>query len=84
MTEAKKNKEQVKKEKRERFVRLASQRTSKVIDTLRLLEHCANPSGYEFNSQDIDKIFVAINAAVSHARTAFTTPKKTEQSGFTL
>ena len=50
----------IKETKRERFVRLASIRTNKVLDKLRVLGGCANRRMYEYNEADIEKIKSAI------------------------
>lgn len=58
--------------KRERFVRIAENRTNRIIDTLRLLSNCSNKSNYEYTEEDIKKIFNAIDKEVRNARNAFT------------
>lgn len=42
--------------KRERFVRMAEARTTKVISMLRLLGNCSNQSAYEYSKTDVTKI----------------------------
>ena len=42
--------------KREKFVRLAENRTNKILDTLQLLGNCSNQNAYEYSKKDIDKI----------------------------
>ncbi len=70
--------------KRDRFVRLAENRTNKIIDMLRLLSNCSNTNNYEYTQKDVNKIFQAIEAEVRAAKQSFL--KKTgEDSGkFTL
>ena len=51
-----------------RFIRVAEQRTQKVLDDLRVLGKCAHPACYEYSSEDIEKIFDAIERAVQDAR----------------
>ena len=46
--------------KREKFVRLAENRTNKILDTLQLLGNCANQNVYEYSKKDVEKIFNAI------------------------
>lgn len=60
-----------KESKRERFVRVAESRTNKIIDMLRLLGNCANSSNYEYNDEDVRKIFAAIEKEVKAAKGAF-------------
>lgn len=57
--------------KRERFVKIAENRTNRIIDTLRLLANCSNKSNYEYSDEDIKKIFSAIEKEVKNTRNAF-------------
>lgn len=57
-----------KESKRERFVRVAEARTQKVLDDLWALGKCAHPACYEYSSDDIEKIFGAIERSVQDAR----------------
>lgn len=47
-------------EKKERFKRVAENRTNKIIEQIRLLGNCANRSNYEYTEEDVKKIFYAI------------------------
>lgn len=47
-------------EKKERFKRVAGNRTNKIIEQIRLLGNCANRSNYEYSSEDVKKIFSAL------------------------
>lgn len=62
--------------KRARFVRVAEQRTQKVLDDLRALSKCAHPAVYELTEEDVEKIFTAIEAAVQDARATMTGHKR--------
>lgn len=57
--------------KREKFVRLAEARTNKIINMLQLLGNCSNTNTYEYTSQDVDKIFIAIENEVRDAKRKF-------------
>ena len=46
--------------KEDKFHRIASARTSKVLDSLRILGHCSNLSTYEYTEVEVDKMFTAI------------------------
>ena len=70
--------------KREKFVRLAEARTNKIIDMLQLLGNCSNTSAYDYTSQDIDKIFNAIEAEVREAKKKFNKVESKKSSRFTL
>lgn len=57
--------------KRERFVRIAEARTNKIIDMIQLLGNCSNTSTYDYTTQDIDKIFSAIEIELREAKKKF-------------
>ena len=66
--------------KRDKFVRMAEARTIKTISMLRLLGNCSNKLAYEYTDRDVNKIFSAIEAAVSEAKKRFkNTPNGTPQ-----
>ena len=46
--------------KRQKFVRLAENRTNRILDTLELLSNLSNTSNYEYNQKDVERIFKAI------------------------
>ena len=56
---------------REKFKRLAEQRTNKIIKTLRLLGNLSNKSNYSYDKSDIDKIFSAINSELRACKSRF-------------
>ncbi|MBQ8245831.1 MAG: hypothetical protein IJZ42_01745 [Lachnospiraceae bacterium] len=62
--------------KRERFIRVAEQRTQKVLDDLKALSKCSHPAVYEMTDEDVEKIFAAIDAAVADARATMTGQKR--------
>lgn len=70
--------------KREKFVRLAEARTNKIIDMIQLLGNCSNQSTYEYSSQDVDKIFTAIETALREAKKKFNKPETSKETKFTL
>jgi len=47
--------------KKDRFKRLAQQRTNIVLKRLKVLGNCANRSAYEYTEGEINKIFAAID-----------------------
>lgn len=57
--------------KRERFVRVAENRTNKIIDLIQLLGNCSNKSNYDYTQKDIDKIFSAIEDELKKAKKKF-------------
>ena len=64
--------------KREAFRRLASQRTSAVLDRLRILSHCSNPHLYEYTEEDVKKMFRAIEKEVKAVKAKFIASNKSD------
>ncbi|MEO0067943.1 MAG: hypothetical protein ABIK23_02270 [candidate division WOR-3 bacterium] len=60
--------------KAERFKRVATRRTLKVLEALRILGNCSNRSEYEYTEEDIKKIFNAIEKQLSEVKARFRTP----------
>ena len=54
--------------KRERFVRIAENRTNKIIDMIRLLGNCSNKGNYDYSDADVQKIFGAIEKELKAAK----------------
>ena len=54
-----------KSEKRERFEKVASKRVQRVLDTLELIQNCANRNNYEYDQSDVDRMFSEISKALS-------------------
>jgi len=57
--------------KRENFKRLAEKRTQNILDDLRVLTNLANTSNYEYDEEEVKKIFSAIESAVRAAKKEF-------------
>ena len=70
--------QETKEKKKERFKRLASYRTNEVLKRLRVLSNCANRSAYDYNEEDIEKIFNVIAQKVKGAKSKFHFPKEKE------
>lgn len=62
--------------KKERFTVLAENRTNNIINGLRILSNCNNKALYEYNNEDIDKIFKAIEEALTEAKMQFKDKKR--------
>ena len=62
-----KNEEQNK----ERFKRLATQRTNTVLRRLKVLGNCSNRSAYEYSEDEINKIFSEIERRVRETKAKF-------------
>jgi hypothetical protein len=67
--------------KRDAFLRLGEKRTNAVLERIRVLSNCANPYAYEYEEEDIRKIFGAIEKELKVARAKF---DQTRKSKFTL
>ena len=61
---------------RERFKRLATTRTNIVLKRVKVLGNCSNRNIYEYDEQDIDKIFTEIERKVKETKAKFHFPKK--------
>ena len=64
--------------KRDRFKRLASYRTNEILKRLKVLGNCANRNAYDYNIEDIDKIFNVINQKVKETKSKFYFRKEKE------
>ena len=63
-------------DKRERFQRLATNRTQKILDQLRLLGNCANTSNYSYTDEEVKKIFACIRKEVDEQEARFVSDNK--------
>lgn len=62
--------------KRDRFKRLATIRTNAVLYRLKVLGNCTNRQLYEYEEQDVEKIFSEIEKKVKEAKARFHFNKK--------
>jgi hypothetical protein len=67
---------QEKESKRAAFLRLAEKRTNTVMDKIRVLSNCANPYVYEYDDEDVKRIFGAIEQELRLARAKFGNHKR--------
>jgi hypothetical protein len=58
-------------DRHQRFIRIAERRTNRVLEALRILGNCSNRSAYEYDEQELDKIFREIDAQVKDTRALF-------------
>lgn len=61
---------------RDRFKRLATKRTNSVLQRLKVLGNCSNRSVYEYDEEDIAKIFSEIERRVKETKAKFHYPKR--------
>ena len=57
--------------RRERFENVAARRTQKILEFLDSLANCSNRNNYEYNENDVKKIFSAIRDKVKTTEAAF-------------
>ena len=57
-------------EKHQNFRRLAEKRTEVILDAIRKLSNLSSPN-YEFEDDEVERIFVALEAAIDEARGRF-------------
>lgn len=69
--------------KRENFKRIAENRTNKILSMIELLGNLSNKSYYEFEQDDVDKIFSAIEDALKVQKNKFK-PKQNKKIKFKL
>jgi hypothetical protein len=54
-----------------RFKRIATSRTQRILNDLRLLGNCSNKSVYKYSEDDINKIFQAIDKELKRVKASF-------------
>lgn len=64
--------------RQERFKRLATQRTNAVLEKLRILGNLSNKANYDYSSEDVRKIFSAIEDQIRIIKARFTESTKRE------
>ena len=57
--------------KEERFKRIASARTLRILNDLRLLGNCSSTGAYSYTEENISKIFSAIEKELKRIKTLF-------------
>ena len=68
----------MKEEKRERFIKVAENRTNKILKTIKLLGNCANKNNYDYTEEEIKIIFNAIEQEVKKAKLKFDSSSEKE------
>lgn len=66
-------------EKRERFKRLATQRTNTILQKIKVLGNCSNRSAYDYTEEEILKIFTELEKALKETKSRFHYPRKKSQ-----
>ena len=57
--------------RRERFEKVAAKRTQKILDMIDILGNCSNKSNYEYNDEDVRKMFSAIENKTKNTKASF-------------
>ena len=74
-----------KSEKRQRFEKVASNRVQRILDTLTLLQNCSNRNNYEWDENDVERMFSEITKKVKETKAAYTNElTKTKKHGFSF
>lgn len=67
-------------DKAERFQKVATARTQKIIDMMRLLGNCANRGNYSYTDKQVEAIFSALQYELDQAKAKYTQQEvKTEE-----
>ena len=61
--------------KEQKFKRIATARTQRILNDLRLLSNCANRASYHYTQQDVNKIFSTIEKELKRIKALFNKPK---------
>ncbi len=69
-------KEKIAESKEARFKRIASNRTQRTLNDLRLLGNCSKKSVYKYSEDDINKIFSTIDKELKRIKTLFSNGRK--------
>lgn len=57
--------------KRQKFLRLAEERTNKILQKIRVLGNCSNRGQYEYTTRDVQDIFKAIKSQLAITQERF-------------
>lgn len=71
-------------EKRNKFVKLAEARVNRAIQDIRLIGNLSNKGAYEYDEDDVKKIFRALQKTIDAARQKFGNGDGHRDSGFSL
>jgi hypothetical protein len=64
--------------KKQRFVRVVEKRVQNVLDSIRRLSQCSNSRMYEWDDEQLKKIWDAIDKELQSCRESYTTDRKKE------
>ena len=64
------------KNKRDRFVKVASYRTNQALKYIRLISNCSNRNNYDYSDAEVNKIFSALDEELRITKLKFKSNKK--------
>lgn len=64
------------KNKRDRFVKVASYRTNQALKYIRLISNCSNRNNYDYSDAEVNKIFSAIDEELRMTKLKFKSKRK--------
>lgn len=71
--------------KRNRFEKVASNRVQRILDTLVLLQNCSNRNNYEYDENDVNRMFTEISRKLRETKAVYINElSKTKKNGFTF
>ena len=70
--------------KREKFVTLATARVNNALKAISLIGNLSNKGAYDFSTEDVSRIFKALNEQVETTRQRFEQPKNSGDRLFSL
>jgi len=70
------------KDKKERFNKIAENRTNKILEMLRLLGNCSNTSNYSYTDEEVKRIFSTIESEIKEQKAKF--ERKDKKKKFSL
>lgn len=65
--------------KKEKFRELAEKRVNNALKTIQLIGNLSNTNNYDYDTEDVSKIFKALKEEIQIAESRFKTTKKKEQ-----
>ena len=66
-------------ERRNNFKRLGTARTNEVLRRLKILGNCANRSHYDYNEEEVSRIFAEIEKKIRETKAKFTFPNRDKE-----
>lgn len=76
--------DQIKETKRDKFVRLAEQRVNNILEQFRKLGNLSNTKNYEYDEEDVEKIFKELNKTLRKTKALFNEKGAVKEKRFKL